>query len=240
MKEAIKSHAVLLAMLFVFVFVTGCQSMQGALNRTKEIFGAEKRDIMVAEVKDAGSSLEEVKARFQSAAEKFRTVLTSTEGKVDEKDKVLKSEYEKASEKAADIQDSIDNVTRAAESLFTEWEEQLGQYTSANLRSISEQRKQVAMNQTMQFIDAMSVANKKAGPVLAAFSDLVLFSRHELNAQSLESLNSELASVDKKLDAFIREIDLSIDQADALIKLMVGNEMKVDEAAGSLDAGQEE
>lgn len=228
MKEYIKCRAILFTLVIIAVlYLTGCQTMRGAVNKTKEIFGAQKRDIMVAEVQDAYSSLEGVKAQFQSAMEKFRSVLNSNEIKLDAKYKLLKSENKKTEKKAGDIQKNIDAVTKAAEALFTEWETQLNQYTSENLRSMSEQRMQKATNQTMQFVDAMTRANEKAGPALAAFNDLVLFSSHELNAQAIEALNNELISVEEKVDSLIKEIDLSIGEADTLIKLMVGSEIKV-------------
>ena len=224
-----KKITVRLALLYILIsaaslFLSGCQTMQSAYDSTREMLGIQKRDIMLGEVEDARQSLEEVKAQVQTAMEKFSTVLNSKEGKLEEKYKTLKSEYEKTEKKAGDIQKSIDSVIRAAESLFAEWEAELNQYHSENLRSGSEQRMQEAKNQNTQFINAMTLANEKAGPVLAAFSDLVLFSRHNLNSESAESLMIELDAAVEKVASFIQEIDASIGEADAFVNLLAGSE----------------
>ncbi len=220
---------VLRAIYFTFIFAaavyfTGCQTMQSAYNKTREVFGVQKRDIMVGAVKEARSSLEEVKARFQSAMEKFNTVLSSSEMKLEEKHKLLKSENEKTEKKAGDIQKNIDSVIKVSESMFTEWEAELNLYTSENLRSSSEQRMQEAKNQDTKFINAMTLANEKAGPVITALGDLVLFSKHNLNSGSAEFLKTEMDSIGEKVATLIQEIDASIAEADALIRMMAGGE----------------
>ncbi len=228
MNEFIKGRLVVFTLfLAAALSFTGCQTMQGALNRTKEVFGVKKRTIMVGEVRDARSSMEGVKAQFQSAMEQFRSLVTSSQGALDKRHKILKAAYEKTEKKAADIQGKIDAVKIVAEELFTEWETQLDQYTSDNLRRGSEQRLQEARNQTVIFINAMTGANEKAGPVLAAFSELVLFSSHDLNAESIEAISNEMLSVEQKHDSLIKGIDLSMSEADRLVDLMMGTEMDV-------------
>lgn len=218
-------RAVLSAVIVVSVFyLAGCQSMQGAYNRTKEMFGVEKRDILVSEVKDARMIMEEVKMQFQSSMDLFKSVFGRTEGKLEEKHSLLMSEYKRAAKKAGGIEKSINSVAGAAEALFAEWEVELDHYTSKNLRASSEQRLQEAKDWNRQFLDSMARANEKAGPVLTAFSDLVLFSRHDLNSGAIDALSSELADVSEKVELLIDEIDVSISEADGLVKLMEGDE----------------
>jgi hypothetical protein len=224
-----KKSAVRLALLCILIsavslFSAGCQTVQSTYDRTREMLGIQKRAIMLGKVEDARQSLEEVKVRFQSTLERFNTVLNGKEGKLEEKYKTLKSEFEKTEKKAGDIQNGIDSVMRAAELMFAEWEAELNEYHSENLRSGSEQRMQVAKNQNTQFINAMTRANEKAGPVLAAFSDLVLFSRHNLNSGAAEPLKIELDAAAEKVDSLIQEIDASIGEADAFVSLLAGSE----------------
>ncbi len=227
-----KNTIVRLALLIILisagsVFLAGCQTVQTAYDRTKEMLGIQKRDIMISEVKDARQSMEEVKVQFQSAMDKFKTVLNSKEGKLDEKYMTLKSENEKTERKAGDIQKSSDSVIRVAESMFAEWEAELNLYHSENLRSGSEQRMQEAKSQSNKFINAMTLTNEKAGPVLAAFSDLVLFSRHNLNSDTAESLTIELDAAAEKVTSFFQEVDAAIGEADALVNLLDGSESAV-------------
>ena len=70
----------------------------------------------------------------------------------------------------------------------------------------------------------MILANEKAGPVLASFSDLVLFSRHDLNSDTAESLTVELDAEKEKVASFSQEIDAAVVEADALINLLAGSE----------------
>ena len=60
---------------------------------------------------------------------------------------------------------------RVAEALFDEWEAELNQYTSAPLRRSSERRLQETRAQYGQLIRAMTRAEAKMDPVLAAFHD---------------------------------------------------------------------
>jgi len=224
-----KKHVVRLAMLLFLicalsVFLAGCQTVKSTWDSTRQMFGVQKRDIMIGEVKDASHSLDEVRKQFQTAMDKFVTVLNSREGKLEEKYKTLKSENEKTEKKAGDIQKSIDSVIRVSESMFLEWEAELGQYHSENLRSGSEQRMGEAKSQNNKFIHAMTLANEKAAPVLSAFSDLVLFSKHDLNSETAEALKIEIDAASDKLSSFFQEIDAAIGEADTLVNLLAGRE----------------
>ena len=69
-------------------------------------------------------------------------------------------------------------------------------------------------------IDAMKRVENKIDPVLSAFRDQVLFLKHNLNAQAIASLKSELASVEDDVAALIKEMEASIAEADKFIKTM--------------------
>jgi hypothetical protein len=57
-------------------------------------------------------------------------------------------------------------------------------------------------------------------PVLAKFKDQVLVLKHNLNAQAIASLKSELGSVESNIKILIKEMESSIKQADAFISSM--------------------
>lgn len=227
MKKRLQKQALIIAIILpVVLSLAGCQTMQGALNQTKVMIGAaQKRDIMVSEVQNARVSLEEVKAQFQMSMEQFKTVLLNSQAKAEEKHKALKSETKTTSKKAEDIQDSIDSVSKAAEAMFVEWETELNQYSSENLRSSSAMSLQEVKDQNAKFINAMTLANEKAAPVITAFNDLVLFSKNSLTDQVMDSLQSELASVEESVAGAVMELDNSISEADTLINLMGSNEV---------------
>ena len=66
----------------------------------------------------------------------------------------------------------------------------------------------------------MKRAETKMDPVLAKFKDQVLFLKHNLNAQAIASLKSELSSVEGNIAALIKEMESSIKEADSFISAM--------------------
>ena len=66
----------------------------------------------------------------------------------------------------------------------------------------------------------MKRAEAKIEPVLSAFRDQVLFLKHNLNAQAIASLQDELASVKADIASLIKEMEVSIAEADEFIKAM--------------------
>ena len=55
-------------------------------------------------------------------------------------------------------------------------------------------------------------------PVLNNLRDYVLFLKHNLNAQAIGSLKSEVGSIETDVGRLIRDIKKSISEADAFLK----------------------
>jgi hypothetical protein len=66
----------------------------------------------------------------------------------------------------------------------------------------------------------MKRAGRKIDPVLSAFHDQVLYLKHNLNAQAIASLQSELATIETDVARLIREMEASIKEADSFIRSM--------------------
>ena len=206
---------ILLSFLIAIFFLAGCQT---AYYKTMEKIGIHKRDIMVDRVEKARDSQEEAKEQFKSALEEFSSVLNFKGGDLEEKYNKLNDEYEESEEKASDVKRRIDAVEDVSEALFSEWEEELEQYSSQSLRRNSETKLRKTRKQYKQLIGAMKRAEKKIAPVLSAFRDQVLFLKHNLNAQAIASLQSELVSVEANVASLIKEMEASIAEANVFIK----------------------
>ena len=206
---------ILLSILISICFLAGCQT---AYYKTMEKIGVHKRDIMVDRVEKARDSQEEAKEQFKSSLEQFSAVLNFKGGDLEEKYNKLNDEYEASEEKASDVKSRIEAVEDVSEALFSEWEEELEQYSSASLRRNSETKLRKTRKQYTQLIGAMKRAEKKIAPVLTAFKDQVLFLKHNLNAQAIASLQSELVSVEANVASLIKEMEASIAEADVFIK----------------------
>jgi hypothetical protein len=201
----------------VICLVFGCES---AYYKTMESMGYHKRDIMVDRVQDARDAQEEAKAQFESALEKFSSVLGFHGGSLEEKYDQLKDEYEQSAARAEVVRSRITAVENVAEDLFTEWQEELNQYTSSSLKRSSAQKLRETKKKYAQLIGAMKRAERKIDPVLSAFQDQVLYLKHNLNAQAIASLQSELAAIETDVARLIREMEASIKEADAFISSM--------------------
>jgi uncharacterized protein YhaN len=207
----------LLPLLITVFFAGGCQK---AYYNTMEKFGVHKRDIMVDRVENARDSQEEAKEQFQSALQQFSQVLNFKGGELEDKYNSLKAEYDKSEAKAEEVRDRIDAVEDVSEALFDEWKEELDQYTNATLRRDSERKMVQTRKQYDKLIHAMRKAEAKMDPVLSAFKDQVLYLKHNLNAQAIASLQSELTGIESNIAVLIKEMEKSISEANAFISTL--------------------
>ena len=198
-------------------FLIGCES---TYYKTMETMGYHKRDIMVDRVQDARDAQEEAKDQFESALEQFSTVLNFQGGELEEKYDRLKTEYDASEKQAQNVRLRIEEVEDVAADLFAEWQAELDQYTSSSLRKSSARKLAETKRQYAKLIGAMKRAERKIDPVLNAFRDQVLYLKHNLNAQAIASLQSELVSIESDVARLIKEMEASIKEANAFIASM--------------------
>jgi hypothetical protein len=204
-------------MVFLSLTALGCQSVY---YDTMEKMGYHKRDLMVSDVEKARDAQQEAKEQFKSALERFTTVLNVKGGELQDKYDTLNAEYEKSEAKAQAVRDRIASVEDVSAALFKEWEAELKEYSSASLRRNSQKKLTQTRTQYAQLIKAMKRAETKMDPVLTKFKDQVLFLKHNLNAQAIASLKSELVSVEGNIASLIKEMEASIKEADSFISSM--------------------
>lgn len=196
---------------------SGCQT---AYYETMEKLGYHKRDLMVSDVKKARDAQQDAKEQFKSALDRFTKTLNIQGGELQDKYEVLNSEYQQSEKRAEAVRSRIASVEDVSDALFTEWEGELKQYSNASLRQKSQ--KQLAQTRTQygQLIKAMKRAEAKMDPVLSKLKDHVLFLKHNLNAQAIASLKSELTTVEGNIDLLIKDLNASIHEADTFIASM--------------------
>jgi hypothetical protein len=133
---------------------------------------------------------------------------------------MIKDEYDVSKSRAEAVHDRVKSVEDVADALFKEWEDELKQYSNAELRRSSEQQLRATRKSYSTLINAMKAAEKKIDPVLAAFNDRVLFLKHNLNANAIASLKSQRKSVETDIQALIKDMNNSIAEADKFLKSM--------------------
>jgi hypothetical protein len=203
--------------LLILLFTAGCDSLYYG---TMEKFGKYKRDILVDRVKTARDSQEQTKEQFVSALDKFKSVVNVPSGKLQEKYDLLKGELDKSESKAAAVKKRIADVEDVSKALFDEWTKELDQYKNADLRAESKKKLDQTRQKYTLLINAMKKADSKIEPVLSAFRDQVLFLKHNLNAQAVASLQSEVTTMEADTGKLIEEMEKSIAEADTFIKTM--------------------
>ena len=197
--------------------VPACRSTYYA---TWEKLGKHKRDLLVDRVEDARDDQEKAKQQFRTALERFSDVVQLQETDLKRAYSTLNSELDRCEARAQSVSDRIDSIQQVSNDLFTEWERELDQYASTDLRRASERQLNDTKARYEGLISAMKKAEQSMQPVLVSFRDHVLFLKHNLNAQAIASLQGELASLEDDTDQLIREMEAAIAEADAFISDM--------------------
>lgn len=208
-----KYAALFLASCLVLVS-SGCSSVNYAI---REKFGQHKREILVDRVQDAKKSQEAAKEEFVDALTQFKAVTGYRGGDLEAKYDEIKSSYDDCASRASDVRDRIKAIEDVANALFKEWKQELDQYSSPNLRQISERQLAQTRSAYEKLMRVMRTAESRMDPVLATFKDQVLFLKHNLNAQAVASLGGVSAELQRDIDALLRDMQRAIDDANAFI-----------------------
>jgi len=196
-------------------FQVGCSS---AYYSAMEALGHPKRDLLVTRVEQARDSQKDAKEQFKTALEKFQSVVSFHGGDLEERYKSLDREFEKSKAEAGRVSNKIESVKDVAEALFAEWQSELRKYSNSRLRNESKRELEETRSRYGPLIQQMERAKDKMAPVVGAFQDQVLFLKHNLNARAISSIKGELLSVKGDVAKLVREMERSIDEANAFVR----------------------
>jgi ElaB/YqjD/DUF883 family membrane-anchored ribosome-binding protein len=199
------------------IMMVGCQS---TYYKAWEKLGYHKRDILVERVGKARDGQEAAKEQFKTTLEKFKSVTGFSGGNLEAKYNELSSEYDRCEARAETVTSEINSVDEVAQALFKEWEGELNQYSSAELKAKSAEELRATKARYGQLLSAMRAAESKMKPVLAAFHDQVLFLKHNLNAQAIASLEGTKVRLQGDVDKLIADMQKSIDESNKFISSM--------------------
>jgi hypothetical protein len=199
----------------VAAHLAGCNT---AYYGAMEKLGYEKRDILVDRIEEARDAQVETKEQFRSALEQFKDVVDVPESELEEKYDDVNIAFRRSEARAREVGDRIDAVENVGNALFSEWEQELDQYSSQAMRRESERKLQDTRERYDDVIASMRSAESRIAPVLDAFRDQTLFLKHNLNARAIASLRTELASIENDTAALIRAMEASIAESEAFIR----------------------
>ena len=88
--------------------------------KTMKKFGMEKRDILVKRVREAREAQQEGKEEFRSALDRFKLVVETDGGTLEDKYDDLHQQLERSEDRAREIHDKVKSVKDVASDLFKE------------------------------------------------------------------------------------------------------------------------
>lgn len=206
-----------LSVIFAILILSGCSS---AYYSAMEKVGIHKRDIMVDRVVDAKESQQEAQEQFKSALEEMTALINFDGGKLEDQYNVIQDQYEASKEAAELVSLRIEKIEDVSDALFDEWQDEIEQISSANLKRQSSLKLKETQRRYRTLINSMRKAESKMAPVLSALKDNSLFLKHNLNARAIGALQGEMVSIKKDVSALIKDMNAAIAQSQTFIDML--------------------
>lgn len=213
----VRSVALTVALLGAVFAAAGCQSVY---YEAMEMVGSEKRDLLRSELVGMVSDQEDAEEAFADALTRIKGLTGFDGGDLEDEYDRLKDAYEDAESAVGEIDGRTDEIETVAADLFAEWEQEIGEMQSANLKGKSRKK----LRETRARYDRMHATlietRGSMDPVLAVLKDHVLFLKHNLNAAAIGSLGTEMASIESEIEDLKRSIQQSISEAQRFLEAM--------------------
>ena len=204
-----------ICLLSLWVLLAGCQTTYYAV---WEKMGKEKRHLLRDQVEKSRQDQEKASEEFKDALTRLKEMYGIDGGKLEKMYNRLSDDYEDCENRAAIIDQRIEKVHRIAQDLFGEWRQEIDQIKNASFRSKSREKLRATQTRYARLETSLKTSRKRMTPVLANLRDYVLFLKHNLNAQAIGSLKSEVNNIETDVDRLVRDIQKSINAADAFLK----------------------
>jgi Skp family chaperone for outer membrane proteins len=210
----------IVALLSLATLLPGCKAAREKYYNALEKVGIERRDLLVSRVDKARAAQVEAEQQFKDALEQFQALVGHQGGDLEKMYSKLSSEYEASERQAGEVRTRITKVEEVAQSLFAEWQKEIGEYQNQDYKLESERELAATRARTDQVVRAMRKAAKTMDPVLLKFRDQVLFLKHNLNARALGSLSGTAKSLEVEVGGLIQQMQGSIAEAEGFIAEM--------------------
>ncbi len=207
----------LLITAFAALCLAGCASTKYAV---LEKFGIPKRELFKKYVVAARDEQKAAGQQFQDALSRLKTVYGFSGGKLESAYDALKSDYDRSNARATTVKSRIRDVESVSSALFTEWEQEIQQITTATLAADSRSKLADTRARYESMHAALVRAEQGMDPVLAKLKDNVLYLKHNLNTQAIASLKGEATNIQGEIGRLIDEMNASIRKADEFIKTL--------------------
>lgn len=200
--------------------LSACGTVQKAQYSALEKVGIHKRDILVDRIEKTSETQQETKEQFQSAYEELASLVNVDDGGLEKKYKRMAKAVSASESQAKELESRIKSVNEVATALFKEWQEELNEYQSANLRRASEENLNSTKQRYSVIYKKMQSSQARVEPVLKVLQDNTLYLKHNLNARAVSSLSSEVLNIEDKVTLLIQQMEASINESQRFINAM--------------------
>lgn len=212
-------------MLIGFLTLSSCanridKAVRSAKYSAWEMVGVEKRDLFKREVSNIKEDQEETGESFKDALTQLQEIYAFDGGNIERQYKKLNSSYEDSQEKATEVSASIIQLDKVANDLFVEWEKEIEEISSKDLRKNSKTQLSATRSRYKKLHAQLKKSESKMAPVLTKLKDQSLYLKHNLNAKAIAGLKAESGKIESDIDSLIKEMNVSINEADEFIKTM--------------------
>ena len=204
----------------VVISLMAIASCSTAYYSAMEKVGIHKRDIMVDRVEEAKESQQEAQEQFKSALEEMTALINFDGGELEDQYNEIQEQYEEAKEAADLVSLRIEKIEDVADALFDEWQDEIEEISSANLRRQSATKLKETQRRYRTLIKSMHRAESKMAPVLSALKDNSLFLKHNLNAKAVGALQGEIISIRKDVELLVKDMNAAIEQSQKFIDML--------------------
>lgn len=196
---------------------TSCSS---AYYKAWDLVGWAKRDLLVDFVQQGRDDQTEAKEQIQETYKSFQELTGKDGGELEVVYKRLSKDLTRTKDAAADVTKSIGKIEDTANAMFTEWQKELSEIETPELRARSE----VLLGDTKlrygKMLGAMRDAESSMAPILRKFEDHVVFLKHNLNAKSIADLQTTADRIGTDVSRLIEDMEASIREASTFIDSM--------------------
>jgi hypothetical protein len=215
----------LLISLLVFLTLSACaERIQQAARDTAysayEFVGVEKRDLLKRRIAGAGEKQKDASESFQDALQVLQATYGEQGTDTEKIYKKLSGSYEESAERAEDVKESSEKMNTVAQDLFREWEKELGEIKTADLKARSRTSLRETRTRFSALHEALLQSERKMSPVLSKLKDHTLFLKHNVNAQSVASLKTESQRIESDIQALTADMNKAIQEAEAFVETM--------------------
>jgi gas vesicle protein len=199
------------------LLLAGCR---GAYYAGMEKFGVYKRDLLKKRVVAARDEQKEAGEQFKDALTRMKELYGFQGGNLEKTYDRLKSDYDRSAAKAEAVRKRIRDMEAVAEDLFSEWEKEIRDISTASLRDSSRSKLRETRGRYDDLHTALKRAERSMDPVLTQFRDQVIYLKHNLNAAAIASLKGEAGSIQTDISRLLEEMNAAITQADKFISTL--------------------